>query len=260
MPMATSPKEQQKTAHQHQRTRPASKAGAWLPWATAEAVCRLTLRPASCWRVFLAVLFTCIRYGGGDARLGVAELAEMTGLSLRTVKRALAMLLNMGILVRHGRYGRLHVVLAAAENTGGANNLVPPGAVPPAGRGANKLTPPRCQVADTSPTCIYVCINKNRVGDTPPFTAKQQTVIADVLAEASALLGADAGQLPLSNAHAARLGLPTETTYAQALDLIAGSANSTQARDFTKAVLALRHDPRIQGTELKLTGEQSERS
>jgi hypothetical protein len=237
----------QQACQDHQKQR-ASKVGAWLPWATVENVCRLRLRPSSLWPVFMAVLLTSSRYAGRAAHLGVAELVQMTGLSSSTVKRALALLFQKGLLVRQGRYEALQVALSGTgENMGSVNKLVPPVAQNLSTRGVSKLTPRKCQQADTSPTCIHVLLKNKKVTS---FTAKQQALVTDVLTESNELLGTDVGQLPLASEHATRLGLPMGTTYGQAMVQIVDSPNRTRARDFTRAVLALRSDPRVQGTEL----------
>jgi hypothetical protein len=77
-------------------------------------------------------------------------------------------------------------------------------------------------------------------------------VIDDVLAEATELLGADACRLTLPDAQARRLNLPMGATYAQARAAIEASGDSRHARDFIRAALALRQDPRVQGEELRL--------
>ena len=63
---------------------------------------------------------------------------------------------------------------------------------------------------------------------------------------------ADVGDLPLLPEHTANLGLPDGTTYAEALAKVARAAEPRGARDYVKAVLALRNDPRVQGDELEL--------
>jgi hypothetical protein len=73
----------------------------------------------------------------------------------------------------------------------------------------------------------------------------------DVVSEASELLGADVGGLLLLPEHSANLGLPDGTTYADALAKVACAAEPRGARDFVKAVLALRNDLRVQGDELE---------
>ena len=72
--------------------------GAWLPWVVVEALLRLRLRPCSQWQVYLAVLLTSARYGGKDAKLGIDDICNLTGLSPRTVKGAVAALCKSGIL------------------------------------------------------------------------------------------------------------------------------------------------------------------
>jgi hypothetical protein len=79
-------------------------------------------------------------------------------------------------------------------------------------------------------------------------------VIDDVLAEATELLGADAGRLTLPDAQAQHLNLPTGATYSDARAAVEASGDRRRARDFTRAVLALRRDQRVQGGELGLDG------
>ena len=105
--------------------------------------------------------------------------------------------------------------------------------------------PPRCTHACTSPTGIKVSLNSSKCVLSP----KQAKVITDVLAESSELLGSDAAYLPMPDSDAAKLSLPPGVTYQQALETI---TTPKQARDFTKAVLLLREDPRVQGEELEL--------
>jgi hypothetical protein len=82
------------------------------------------------------------------------------------------------------------------------------------------------------------------------FTRKQSEVIADVLAEANELYGGEVKWLPLPDHDAVKLELPRGTTYEQAHAEIDSSGSRRQARDFVRVVLALRHDPRVQGEEL----------
>jgi DNA-binding IclR family transcriptional regulator len=65
--------------------------------------------------VLLAVLLTSARYGGREARLGVDDLARMTGLGMRTVSGALAGLMRSGLVRRVGRYERLTVHLGGVR-------------------------------------------------------------------------------------------------------------------------------------------------
>ncbi len=232
----------------------AKTVGAWLPWATVEQVCRLDLRPSSRWRVFLAVLCTSARYGGQDARLGVQDLVRMTGLAKRTVKAALAQLCRQGLLARVGRYCRLRVNLGGRVGEDeGASLPAPPGSIQAPAGGASLSAPPRCRQACTSPTCIYVSSFKEVVvGEASPLSPNQKSLVADVLAEASESLGFDAADLSLADTHCALLGVLPATTYRQAWGTVAASADGARLRDFTKAVLALRQDERVQGTELRL--------
>lgn len=88
-----------------------NRAGAWLPWTVVENLLRLRLRPCSHWQVFLTVLLTSARYGGKDAKLGIDDICNLTGLAPRTVKGAVAVLCKSGYLVREGRARRLSVPL-----------------------------------------------------------------------------------------------------------------------------------------------------
>ena len=85
------------------------RAGAWLPWSAAETLLRLRLRPCSHWQVFLAVLLVSARHGGKDAKLGIDDLCDLTGLSPRTVKAAVSALCKNGLLVRVRRSRLLSV-------------------------------------------------------------------------------------------------------------------------------------------------------
>jgi hypothetical protein len=200
------------------------------------------------WQVFLAVLLTACRYGGRDAYLSEVDLVRMTGLSMRSVKMAVSLLVGQGILTRPKRYRHLHVTLGAALAEGGDSHLTPN---PSSTGGADKPAPRRGKLICTSPTSIISSsFNKECAGT---FSNKQQSVIVDVLAEVTELLGADAGELTLPDAVADQLNLAANSTYTQAQGAIAVSGNKTQARDFVKAVLALRQDPRVQGEELTLT-------
>jgi hypothetical protein len=102
----------------------------------------------------------------------------------------------------------------------------------------------------TSPTSIISLLDTD--SSKGLFSDRQAQAIADVLTEATELLGADVDQLPLKDTHATRLGLPPSTTYAEALEAVLATGSRKQARDFTGAVLALRSDARVQGFELAL--------
>ena len=87
------------------------RAGAWLPWSVIEALLRLRLRPCSHWQVYLAVVLTSARHGGKDAKLGIDDICDLTGLAPRTVKAAVSALRKSGLLVREGRTRLLSVPL-----------------------------------------------------------------------------------------------------------------------------------------------------
>jgi len=75
-------------------------------------------------------------------------------------------------------------------------------------------------------------------------------LIADVFAEASELLGSNAQSCPCLMMMQIGLGVGRGTTYSQAYADIDSVGTPLQARDFTKAVIFLRHDPRVQGEEV----------
>ena len=228
--------------------KPAHSAGAWLPWSQVKALCRLRLRPASHGQVFVAVLMTSARYGGREAHLGVGDLAEMTGLAPRTVKAALTGLIGRKLLVRKGRYRRLAVNLGDDAKVDG---VVTPSAPPrsrTAAGGADKPAPPRCKQACTSPTSIDVSSFEKKSTDS--FSAKQRAFIADVLAEATGLLGSDVNLLAMPDEQAAVLGLASPINYGDAYAELTRTGDRVQARDFTGAVKALRRDKRVQGQDL----------
>jgi hypothetical protein len=235
--------------------------GAWLDWTTAIALCRLDLRPPSVSRVFLAVLLTSARYGKKDARLGVDDLAGMTGLAPRTVKAALATLIDRGLLSRSRRYKSLKVTLVCADMTpggadtypllipaGGADELAPPCTDRGIPGGADKLAPPRGRQACTSPTSILV--SSLEESSTRSFTARQTALIADVFSESTCLLGSDSTLLPLPDDLAVEMGLVPPIGYGEAFEAVERSGDGVKARDYTRAVLALRRDERVQGREL----------
>jgi len=233
--------------------RPASKpgsdyAGVWLSKHVADKLYRLKLRPPSVWPVLLAAVFTACRYGGKEAFLSVAGLTQMTGLSERTVKGALAALIAQGLVVRTRRCRHLQINLdIGSEQPEEVRKLAPPKPCPGAARGADKLAPPRDKLTCTSPTSIHSSFKDISKG---PFTPQQHQVVIDVLAESSGLFGGDVAQLTIPATDADRLCLPDTATYAEALAMVARTGNRTQARDLVRAVLALRRDPRVQGQEL----------
>ena len=64
------------------------------------------------------------------------------------------------------------------------------------------------------------------------------------------IAGIQDGHLATINYLAERLGLPAEATYGEALAKVAGSGDRALSRDYTRAVLALRDDERVQGRDL----------
>ncbi len=86
-------------------------AGTWLPWPIVEAAVKLRLKPSSRHQVYWALLAVACRYGGGEVRRSVEEIAAMTGLSPRTVKSAIADLTRDGHVKRLGRYCKLVVTI-----------------------------------------------------------------------------------------------------------------------------------------------------
>lgn len=71
----------------------------------------MRLRPCSRWQVYLTVLLTSARYGNQDAKLGIDDICEVTGLAPRTVKGAVSALCKSGLLVRVRRNRLLRVPL-----------------------------------------------------------------------------------------------------------------------------------------------------
>jgi hypothetical protein len=115
--------------------------------------------------------------------------------------------------------------------------VAPPETVKDPTGSATMSAPRRCNHSCTSPTSQYSLINKDSKS---PFSENQREVIIDVLTEASDLLGDDAGQLTISPADAARLRLPTSTTYTEAIADAIARGDRRLARDVTKAILLLR--------------------
>jgi hypothetical protein len=123
--------------------------GAWVPWLVAERIPRLDLRPPSRWRVFIAVLMTAARYGRGEAHLAVDDLVTWTNLSKRTVKAALADLIEQGLVERVGRYGNLRVPWLFGELARNGTDPATPTALPNQTGGANIVAPPDTDEART---------------------------------------------------------------------------------------------------------------
>jgi hypothetical protein len=155
--------------------------------------------------VFLAVLLVSARYGGRDARLGIDDIAVLTGLAPRTVKAALRVLKNGDLVVRVRRARSLSVPLLK-----------------------------RTHRSENRPDV---------------FTRRQHSVISRVMAEASELLGSEAGNLVIPADFSRRIGLRPGTKYIEAYDRLKVHGSRRQASVFVAAVLALRSDERVQGKE-----------
>lgn len=223
--------------------------GAWVPWPLVEAMVRLDLKPASCLRVFTVIFMTWCRYGCNEARLTTMDLASATGLGKRTVQAAVSTLLAQGLIERIGRYGRFRVAISPPKNMPRNVKMLASGSmVRRRGRGAGSSAPPtRTDGCASSTVSMFYSLEDIREGT---FTDRQRSVITDVFMEASQLLGGDAGELQIPERDAVALGLATQTCYREALSAVVVSQNRKMARDYVRAVLALRGDERVQGREL----------
>jgi len=225
--------------------------GAWIPWQIAECLPRLSLRPASRWQVFMAVLTVWCRYGRGEAWLAVADIAAVTGLSKRTVQAAISELIALGLVERRGRYKRLVVKPEGLCEL--AHDQLPDVGQNRDGeaghRSADKAASPTGEQDCASTICIGVLKEDN--AGRRVFSGRQLTAIRRALSNASQLLGEDAGQLPLSPNEAKALNVPVGTSYSSTFNTVRTEGDAERAHRFTGAVLALRHDERIQGQELK---------
>jgi hypothetical protein len=177
------------------------------------------------------VLVTSSRYGGGEARLGIEDITRLTGLATRTVKGALAELLTRGLLVRIGRTRRLTVSLRDGSRSAGV--------VPRHEQKGHRRTAGRQSGAAEVP----------HPPRQPGFSFRQQSIITAVLAEARELLGEDPRALDIPAVQAERCGFSALVTYGDAYEQLSRSATPGQAAAFTRAVLALRLDERIQGQD-----------
>jgi hypothetical protein len=214
-----------------------------VPWNLIGEICRLPITRGSTWRVYLALVFTSCRYRKAEVRMSVSELAEMASLCQRTVRRALGELQAAGLITRAARYRRWRV--SGADTTVSA-----PGH--PAGTLLREGASGHHGVR--SPTTFYylgICqLNKQTEYRLhAAFSDRQLRTVADVMAESSELLGRDAWQLTLSTSHSRALQLAGTSTYAQALAATL-DGDKRMARDFVRAVLALRRDERVQGEEV----------
>jgi hypothetical protein len=239
---------------------------------------RLKLTSTSRWQVLLAIVLTSARYGRKEAQLSEQDLVEMTGLSRRTVQLSIKDLADLKLIDRAGRYKRFRVNWELVENggvvvdplpsaakeiktarkvgpppvwdkkSGSANTAALPKLAQDQQRSATLLAPRKRKDDCASPTVSIVSLFS--VLGNGRFSEKQQAVITDVLTEATELLGSDVGGLSMPEELARKMEFSTPITYTAALQATAASTNKAMARDFTKAVLALRQDERVQGIEL----------
>jgi hypothetical protein len=190
--------------------------------------------------VFLAVLFIWCRYGRKEAWLTAGKIAELTGLSERTVKAAIKDLVAIGVIRRIGRAGKFEVILPPQ-----------PAGPPTVIDGEDKVALPTCTGDCPSPNSTFSSsLDKERVG----LAKKQVVAIERTLASASVLLGDDAGALPLLAETAHALGLPRGLSFHGAFERLRYGCNVQTAHCFTGAVLSLHNAERIQGKDLPLPG------
>ncbi len=182
-------------------------------------------------QVLFTVLATQQRYGGKEARLTADNIAEMTGLSMATVKRALGKLTAANLLARPSRRGSLRVVF-------------------PTVRVNESTAPPRIPGTASRPNFKEIA---RTGGGEMGFTSKQQKLIDDVFMEASEILGSDARKLTIQTKAAEKLGLGSGVSFAEALTAVKQSGDKLTARNLVSAVLALRKDERVQGQDLDVT-------
>ena len=238
-------------AHKH----PHPSGGAWVLWPVATELCQLKLKTDSEWRVLLAVVLTSSRYGGQPARLSIAKLAQMTGLAIRTVQTAVSRLRASGLLDRQGRYGSLSCTLLPQVESKAVQQKPGPaqGRIGKSGSAAMLALPKRSHDC-ASPNSIHVLIKDIGIEThrlESVLSPKQIEVIGRVLEEARQLTGTDPSELELLACHSDLLGLPPGSTFGWALLHVCTENKKRLARDFTKAVLSLQHDERVQGVDLR---------
>lgn len=192
------------------------RAGAWLPWSAVEVLLCLRLRPCSQWQVFLAVLLTSARHGGRDAKLGIDDLCDLTGLAPRTVKGAVSALQKSGFIVRVRRNYLLSVPLLH-------HNAV---------------------VSSRSKATGLIGYHRS------PFTKKQNATITTILSKIYGLRGIDGLSLIISPEFAVRLGYNEPTSYAQAYEKLKSTGTRILAEIFVKSLVAMYNSENIQGQAL----------
>ena len=194
---------------------------------------------------------TAYRYGGTEAQLSIKAIASKTRLSDRTVQSALTSLIRQGVISREGRCCRLRIHLdAIVRGPGSACTSALPGTEKVTAGSANTFARRKRKQACASPTSLYSLDLKE--GNASCFSPKQLKLIADVMADATDLLGIDASQLSVLDDHLTRLGMHPPVSYAEAFARVTSSGERRKARDYVRAVLHLKTDERVQGQELAL--------
>lgn len=260
-----SPRDRQRrpgVSTEYTSSRPLQEGGVWLNEPTADALCRLDLRPPSLWRVLFALLITLPRSGAREVHIKTEDLSRMTGLSARTVKTAVAKLVDLKLVTRIGRYERYWVNVPAPGACGCVDAPVPPARDDGWRRRTSGRERPGDRLACTAEvqaslplasTISISCLSYlEKESKANPFTGRQVEVIKDVLVEATELLGEDVSKLTMLDTCALLLGLTSPVTYGGALEQIVAANDRDKARKFVRAVLARRKDERVQGRELIL--------
>jgi DNA-binding transcriptional ArsR family regulator len=208
--------------------------GAFIPKEMLE--CWETLRAdGATWNVLIAIALQQYRYGGREAKITKIKMAERTGLSLSTVKRSVRKLREARLLEKLGR-GRWRLVKV--------NMVTPFSNENEAQEGVIMVTPSKGHRDDPYPTLLVsLRDNNSKELDSSVFTPKQIKVINDVVGETSELLGVDALDLSPQRDGGS-------TSFREWMREIVRTGNKSEARDFVKALLMLRKDKRVVGTEL----------
>lgn len=209
------------------------RGGAWIPTSILRSWETLRSRSAS-WNILLAVAHQQFRYGGTEAKITMGTVAERTGRSLSTVKRAFGELREIGVLLKLG-HGRWMVKEAATTAPLRRRQVVRDGVIVP--------TPSRVQRTDPFPT-LLLSLSENMSKDAivTVFSPKQLRVINDLLKEFEEV---SRNVLSLDIVYDG-----TPTTVGEICVNAVVASDRRLARDFVKALLSLRKDKRVVGEEL----------
>ena len=208
--------------------------GAFIPKEMLESWETLRV-DGSTWNVLIAIALQQYRYGGNEAKITQPTVAKRTERSLSTVKRSVQKLCDIGLLEKLGR-GRWRLIRV--------NTVTPICKRNTKRKGVNTVTPSKGHRVDTYPTLLFSLLkNKSNEAALSVFTPKQRRLISDLISEISELLGHDA------------LGLPTKRgdrniSFREWGQEIVRASDKIGARNFVKALLLLRKDERVVGTEL----------